>query len=254
MNDDQLLRYSRHLLLKEVDLAGQERLARARVLVVGCGGLGAAAVPYLAAAGVGELWLADDDAVELSNLQRQVAYGEADLGRPKVDAARDAVRRIDPAVKLRTFAERLDEARLVALAREVDVLLDCSDNYPTRQALNRAALAARRPVVVGAAVRFDGQLLVVDPRRAGTPCYHCLFGGSEASDGACATFGVFSPLVGVIGAQQALEALKLIIGIGDAPIGRLISYDALSGAWRELGFGRDPECASCAPYARMDQP
>ncbi|MCP9760624.1 molybdopterin-synthase adenylyltransferase MoeB [Aquitalea sp. S1-19] len=245
MDDQALLRYSRHLLLKEVDMAGQQALMASRVLVVGCGGLGAAAIPFLAASGVGQLLLADDDVIETSNLQRQVLYGEADLGRLKVEAAADAVRRINSGVSVEVVPQRLDGAALAHRMAQVDVVLDCSDNYATRQAVNAAAVVSRTPLVSGAAVRFDGQLLVVDPRVENSPCYHCLFGGSDASDGACATFGVFSPLVGVIGAQQAVEALKLLMGIGVSPVGRLITYDALNAAWREMRFSRDPDCAVC---------
>lgn len=245
MDDQALLRYSRHLLLKEVDMAGQQALLDACVLVVGCGGLGSAAIPFLAASGVGRLLLADDDVIEISNLQRQVLYGEADLGRLKVTAAADAVRRINSGVSVEVLPQRLDSVALAQRMAQVDVVLDCSDNYATRQAVNAAAVASRTPLVSGAAVRFDGQLLVVDPRLEHGPCYHCLFGGSHASDGACATFGVFSPLVGVIGAQQAVEALKLLMGVGQAPAGRLMTYDALNSAWREMRFSRDPDCAVC---------
>lgn len=246
MDDQALLRYSRHLLLKEVDMAGQQALMESRVLVVGCGGLGSAAIPFLAASGVGQLLLADDDVIETSNLQRQVLYGEADLGRLKAEAAADAVRRINSGVSVDVLPQRLDGAALAQRMAQVDVVLDCSDNYATRQAVNAAAVASRTPLVSGAAVRFDGQLLVIDPRVENAPCYHCLFGGTHASDGACATFGVFSPLVGVIGAQQAVEALKLLMGVGHAPLGRLITYDALNAAWREMRFSRDPACAVCA--------
>ncbi|MGL6070747.1 HesA/MoeB/ThiF family protein [Craterilacuibacter sp.] len=245
MDDHALLRYSRHLLLKEIDLTGQQKLQDARVLVVGCGGLGAAAIPFLAASGIGRLILADDDVIELSNLQRQVLYGEADLGRHKAEAAADAVRRINSGIRAEVLTRRLTALDLSGWMAGVDVVLDCSDNYSTRQAVNVAAVASKTPLVSGAAVRFDGQLLVVDARTEGAPCYHCLFGGAEASDGACAAFGVFSPLVGVIGAQQAVEALKLVMGIGRSPIGRLITYDALSANWRELHFGRDPDCRVC---------
>ena len=245
MNDEILLRYSRHLLLKEVGIEGQTRLAEGRVLVLGCGGLGATVVPFLAAAGVGRLLLADHDVVELSNLQRQIAYRETDLGRPKVEAATDAVRALNPAVQVQALRERLDEPTLTALARTVDVLVDCSDNYATRRALNRAALAARVPLVSGAAVRFEGQLSVYLPHDPASPCYECLFPGEEAGDGPCATFGVFAPLVGVVGAHQAAETLKLLMGVGRPPVGRLLSYDALEACWREMGFERDPACPAC---------
>lgn len=249
MDDQDLLRYSRHILLKEVGVEGQQALAGARVLVVGCGGLGASAVPLLAAAGVGELILADDDSLELSNLQRQVAYGTADVGRLKVDAAADAVARLNPHVRVSALAQRLDADALRALLPGVSVVLDCSDNYATRRALNRAAFASRVPLVSGAAVRFDGQLTVYDPRRDDSPCYECLFGGEAADDGACALFGVFGPLVGVIGAHQAAEALKLVMGVGTPPVGRLLCYDALSARWREMAFDRDPACAVCGQGA-----
>lgn len=246
MDDQALLRYSRHILLDEIGIEGQEALLAARVLVVGCGGLGAAAVPYLAAAGVGMLRLADHDRLEWSNLQRQVAYRSADVGRLKVEAAADAVAALNPAVRVEALAERLDAARLAALMADVDVVLDCCDNFETRQAVNAASVATRTPLVSGAAVRFDGQLAVFDPRVADAPCYHCLFGGEAGDDGPCALFGVFSPLVGVIGAQQAVEALKLLAGIGTPLTGRLLTYDALSARWREMRFRRDPACPVCA--------
>lgn len=246
LNDEALLRYSRHILLPEIDIVGQQRLSRARALIVGAGGLGSPVALYLASAGVGQISIADDDVVELSNLQRQIVHDSDSLGRLKAESAAERMRRINPVVDARPLARRLDQAALDELAAGHDLVLDCSDNFTTRHAVNRACVAAGTPLVSGAAVRFAGQLAVFDPRDAASPCYHCLFPDEgEAGDGPCATFGVLSPLVGVIGSLQAVEAVKLLAGI--APhLGRLTLYDGLSGEFRQIKVPRDPACMVCS--------
>lgn len=245
MNDQQLLRFSRHILLDEIGIEGQEKLLAAHALVVGCGGLGAAALPYLAAAGIGRLTIADADTIDETNLQRQITFTEADIGKNKALVMQGRLKQINSQTHITAIAEFLDEAKLVELANAADIILDCSDNYPTRQAVNRAAVATRTPLVSAAAVGFDGQIAVYRPDLPDTPCYACLFDGEQASDGACALFGVFSPLVGVIGTTQAAEALKVLLGIGTPSHGKLSTYNALSGQWRQYGVRRNPDCPVC---------
>ncbi|MBP6562195.1 MAG: HesA/MoeB/ThiF family protein [Neisseriaceae bacterium] len=249
MEDQALLRYSRHILLDEIGIEGQTKLQQATALVIGCGGLGACAIPFLAGAGVGHLMLADFDDVDDSNLQRQIAFSEADVGTPKIEAMAQRVRALNSRTQLTLLNQRLDYEALCTHMQHADVVLDCSDNFATRKALNEASVRTQTPLVSGAAVRFEGQLSVYDPRQAHAPCYACLFDGDDASDGACALFGVLSPLVGVIGSMQAVEALKLIMGIGQNPIGKLMLYDAFSGAWQTLNFNQNPSCRVCAPPA-----
>lgn len=245
LNDEALLRYSRHILLPEIDVEGQRRLLAARVLVVGAGGLGSPVALYLASAGVGSIRLADDDQVELTNLQRQIAHDMQSLGVNKAASAARRMHAMNPAVQVHALAARLQGEDLQAAVSAHDLVLDCSDNFATRHAVNRASVLARVPLVSGAAVRFAGQLAVFDPRQPGTPCYHCLFAEEgEVGDGPCATFGVLSPLVGVIGSLQAVEAIKLLAGHA-AVTGRLTLYDALSGEFRQLRFPRDPACPVC---------
>ncbi|TCP15253.1 adenylyltransferase/sulfurtransferase [Crenobacter luteus] len=245
LNDQALLRYSRHILLPEIDIEGQTRLLNARALIVGAGGLGSPVALYLASAGVGTLTVVDDDVVELTNLQRQIAHDSASLGHGKAESAARRMRAMNPDIRVVPLAERLEGARLAELVAAHDVVLDCSDNFATRHAVNRAAVVARVPLVSGAAVRFSGQLAVFDPRVETSPCYHCLFPEEgEATDGPCATFGVLSPLVGVIGSLQAVEAVKLLAGIGPS-LGRLTLYDALSGDIRQMRVPRDPGCPVC---------
>lgn len=245
MNDQQLLRYSRHILLNEIGIGGQEAFLNAAVGVVGCGGLGATALPVLAAAGVGTLIIADGDTVDETNLQRQTAYREHDIGRPKAEAMAAQLAALNSGCRISARSETLDAAAMRDLAAQADILLDCSDNHAARLALNAAAVAARKPLVSGAAVRFDGQLAVYRADLGGSePCYACLFGGG-GDDEACPTFGVFAPLVGVIGAMQAAEALKLLAGL-PSPGGRLHCYCALSGRWQDFAFARSPHCPVCA--------
>jgi adenylyltransferase/sulfurtransferase len=247
MDDAQLLRYSRHLLLDELGPDAQQRFGRARALIVGIGGLGNPAAQFLASAGIGTLTLCDADAVDLTNLQRQILFAMPEVGMPKVEAATRRLKAINPEVALRPVRERVGPEALRGLVAEADVVLDCTDNFATRHAINRACVEARVPLVSGAAIRFDGQLAVFDVRQPEAPCYHCLFGeGEELEETRCATMGVFAPLVGIVGATQAAEALKLVAGVGTSLAGRLLLVDALSMQWREVRVPRDPACPVCA--------
>ena len=247
MDDRQLLRYSRHILLDDIGVEGQERLLAAHALVIGAGGLGSPVALYLASAGVGRITLVDDDTVDLTNLQRQIAHTEARVGQPKVASARAAIAAINPDVQVRTVAHRADEALLRPLVAEADVVLDCTDNFGTRQALNAACVHQRRPLVSGAAIGFDGQVSVYDPRRDDSPCYACVFPPSQAVEEVrCATMGVFAPLVGLVGALQATEALKLLCGIGQPLTGRLLMVDARRTEFTEVRVRRQHDCPVCA--------
>lgn len=250
MTDDQLLRYSRHILLDEIGIEGQERIQAARVLIVGAGGLGSPAALFLGSAGVGSLTLVDDDVVDLTNLQRQIAHTTDRVGCPKVESAAQAVRAINPLATVRALRQRVDAAALDALVAQADVVLDCTDNYRTRQAVNAACVRAARPLVAGAAIRFDGQISVYDPRHGDTPCYACLFPPTaEFEEVACSTMGVFAPMVGIIGTMQAAEALKLITGVGQSLAGRLLMLDGRDMRWTEVRTLRDPACPVCAAAA-----
>ena len=246
MDDAALLRYSRHILLDELGPDAQQRFAASRALIVGMGGLGAPAAQFLVAAGVGSVTLCDPDRVDLTNLQRQILYAGADIGARKVDAAQARLAAINPEVSVTTLPERVSDPELARLVQETDVVLDCTDNFATRHAINRACVAARRPLVSGAALRFDGQLSVFDVRDPASPCYHCLFGeDGELEETRCATMGVFAPLVGIVGSTQAAEALKLLSGVGTSLAGRLLLVDALTMQWREVRVPRDPACPVC---------
>ena len=248
MNDDQLLRYSRHILLPQIGIDGQERILDARALVVGAGGLGSPVALFLATAGLGRITLCDGDAVDLTNLQRQIAHRMATVGVNKAESARMTLAALNPDVRVDVVPERVAGERLAALVAEHDVVLDCSDNFATRHAVNRACVAARVPLVSGAAVRFDGQVAVFDPRRPDGACYQCLFPeDAESEDVRCAVMGVFAPLVGVVGSLQAAEALKLVAGAGETIANRLLLYDALAAEWRSVRLTRDPACAVCGP-------
>jgi molybdopterin-synthase adenylyltransferase len=246
MNDDALLRYSRQIMLQAIDIEGQERLLASRVLVVGAGGLGSPVALYLAAAGVGQLTLADADAVELSNLQRQIAHGMADLGRNKAESACQSALALNPDCRIEVCTEHLDGAAMEAAVAAVDLVLDCTDRFSSRYAINAACRAAGVPLVSGAAIRFSGQLAVFDPRDPETPCYACLYPPGEEGDEAlsCAESGVVAPLVGLIGSFQALEAIKLLSGAG-TPHHGLSTFDGLSGQWRHFRVPRDPACPVC---------
>ncbi|TXG77236.1 MAG: molybdopterin-synthase adenylyltransferase MoeB [Rhodocyclaceae bacterium] len=246
MNDEQLLRYSRHILLDQIGIEGQTRLLEARALVVGAGGLGSPAALYLAAAGIGTIVLCDGDTVDLTNLQRQILHHTPSVGRPKVESGRDTLALINPDVDVIALQTRLDGARLDAEVAAATVVLDCCDNFATRHAVNRACVRHAKPLVSGAAIRFDGQISVFDRRRADSPCYHCLFPeGEDVEEVRCAVMGVFAPLTGIIGTMQAAEALKLVAGIGETLNGRLLLFDALSADWRSIQLTRDPACPVC---------
>ncbi|MGO0791067.1 HesA/MoeB/ThiF family protein [Herbaspirillum seropedicae] len=247
MDDQQLLRYSRHILLDEIDIDGQTRLLQGRALVIGAGGLGSPAAMYLASAGVGRITLVDHDTVDLTNLQRQIMHTTARVGQPKVESGRRALEQINPGVQVTALAERVEAERLRALVAQADVVLDCSDNFATRHAVNRACVAAGVPLVSGAAIRFDGQVSVFDPRQDASPCYACLFPPErEFEEVQCSTMGVFSPLVGIIGTMQAAEAIKLLAGIGRSLAGRLLILDAREMEWTSITVGRDRQCPVCA--------
>lgn len=247
MTDEQLLRYSRHILLPQVGIEGQARLVACRMLVLGAGGLGSPAALYLASAGAGTLVLADDDTVDLTNLQRQVLHRTAAIGRPKVASGAAMLAELNPECRVIPLQVRLEGAQLDEEVALADVVLDCSDNFATRHAVNRACVRHGKPLVSGAAVRFDGQVAVFDTRRADAPCYHCLFPEAEdVEEVRCATMGVFAPLVGIIGAMQAAEALKLVIGCGEPLAGRLLLLDGLAMAWRSIAVPRDPACPVCS--------
>ena len=251
MNDAQLLRYSRHILLDQIGIDGQDRLLNAHALIVGAGGLGSPVALYLAVAGVGRISLADHDVVEMTNLQRQIAHDMASLGVNKAESAARRMQAMNPDVQVIPMQQKLAGDALGQAVAAADVVLDCSDNFPTRQAVNRACARHRKPLVSGAAVRFDGQVAVFDLRRDDAPCYACLF-PEDARDAEmrCAEFGVFAPLVGIIGAMQAAEALKLIIGTGESLSGRFLLYDALAAEWRSMRLKKDPGCTVCGHLFR----
>lgn len=246
MDDSQLLRYSRHILLDEIGIEGQQRLRAARVLIVGLGGLGSPAALYLAAGGVGQLTLCDHDRVDLSNLQRQIVHRTATLGQPKVLSAQAALHEINPGVACIALDLRADEEQLLELVATADAVLDCSDNFATRYAVNRACLSLQKPLVSGAAIRFDGQVALFDFRQEPVPCYNCLFPeDSQAAELRCATTGVFAPLVGIIGTMQAAEALKLLAGVERGLSGRLLTLNALDMTVTRSRLNRDPACSVC---------
>jgi molybdopterin/thiamine biosynthesis adenylyltransferase len=247
MTDDQLLRYSRHILLNEIGIEGQERLAASHALVIGAGGLGSPVALYLGTAGVGRLTLVDDDVVDLTNLQRQIAHTMARIGQPKAESARQAIAAINPEVQILPVLTRADTALLEQLVQQADVVIDCCDNFSTRHAVNLACVKHAKPLVSGAAIRFDGQVTVYDPRDTASPCYACVFPpDQDFEETRCATMGVFAPLVGIIGAMQAAEALKLLSGAGTSLAGRLQMLDGLSMGWNEVRVPRNLGCPVCA--------
>ena len=247
MNDNQLLRYSRHILLPQIEYTGQEKLIKSHALIIGAGGLGAPAALYCAASGVGKLTICDFDNVDLTNLQRQIIHTTASVGTNKALSAQQTIFEINPEVVVQTVQQKSTEAELTALAETADVVIDCSDNFATRYALNRVCFALKKPLVSGAAIGFEGQISVYDFRHADSPCYHCLFPDvGNDQETRCADNGVFAPLVGMIGTTQAAEALKLIINIGESLQGRLLLLDALSMQWREIKLKKDTSCSVCA--------
>jgi adenylyltransferase/sulfurtransferase len=254
MTDDQLLRYSRHILLPEIGIEGQARLVASHALVIGAGGLGSPLALYLASAGLGRITICDGDDVDLTNLQRQIVHRTESVGRPKVESARATLASINPEVEVVTVHERVSEERIVELAASADVVLDGSDNFATRHAVNRACVRLRKPLVSGAAVRFDGQVAVFDMRRADAPCYACLFPDTEENeDVRCAVMGVFAPITGIVGTIQAAEALKLLAQTGASLNGRLLLVDALAMEIRTIRFAQDAGCAVCRSGPRSAQ-
>ncbi len=247
MNDNQLLRYSRHILLPQIAYEGQEALTQSHALIVGAGGLGAPSALYMAAGGVGTLTICDFDVVDLTNLQRQIIHTTQSVGINKAVSAKQTLQAINPEVVVNTVQEKSTEAAMSKLVKDADVVLDCSDNFATRYALNRLCFEHQKPLVSGAAIGFEGQVTVYDFRHPQSPCYHCLFpdDGSE-TDMRCSENGVFSPLVGMIGTTQAAEAMKLLMNIGNSLQGRLMLLDALNMEWRTIKLSKDPACKVCA--------
>ena len=246
MTDDDLLRYSRHILLEEIGVEGQERLARSHALVIGAGGLGSPVALYLGTAGVGRITLVDNDDVDLTNLQRQIAHAMARVGQPKALSAREAIAGLNPQVQVEAVVQRADPELLDRLVPQAGVVLDCCDNFATRQMVNTACFRHGVPLVSGAAIRFDGQLSVFDPRRADSPCYACLFPDDSAPEETrCATMGVFAPLVGIVGAMQAAEALKLLAQVGESLAGQLLMLDARTMEWTRMRTPRRAACPVC---------
>ena len=247
MDDQGLLRYSRHILLNEFGLEGQQRLDQSRALVIGAGGLGSAALMYLASAGVGHICVADDDRVDLTNLQRQVIHREDTVGMNKAVSAMNQLRALNSTISIDAIQERLVGEALENAVKSADVVLDCSDNFVTRHSINRACVRYSKPLVSGAGIRFDGQITSFDLRRTDSPCYHCLFPDqADAEEERCAVMGVFAPLVGIIGTMQAAEAIRLLCHLGEPLTGRLLMFDGLSLAWQTVRFRRDAQCLVCA--------
>lgn len=251
MNDSQLLRYSRHILLDEIGVEGQTRLLASHALIVGAGGLGSPAALYLGSAGVGRITVVDHDRVDATNLQRQIAHSLGRVGQLKAESIATAIAQINPDASVTALSERADDHLLDALVPQADVVLDCTDNFQTRHAINRACVRHGKPLVSGAALRMDGQVSVFDTRQPLAPCYACLFPQAEAPEETqCATMGVFAPLVGIIGSMQAAEALKLLCGIGESLAGRLLMLDARQMRWSEMQARRQPGCQVCAMPAK----
>lgn len=249
MNDAQLLRYSRHILLHEIGIEGQQQLSNSHALIIGAGGLGSPVALYLGSAGVGRITVVDHDTVDTTNLQRQIAHTLADVGMPKAHSIQQSIAAINPDVSVSTITQRADDALLNELVKQADVVLDCTDNFATRHAINRACLKHDKPLVSGAAIQFDGQVTVYDPRNTQSPCYACVFPETTKPEEAqCATMGVFAPLVGIIGSVQAAEALKLLINVGQALTGRLLILDARNMVWSEIKLPRDIDCLVCGVH------
>ncbi|MEP6607385.1 MAG: molybdopterin-synthase adenylyltransferase MoeB [Burkholderiaceae bacterium] len=250
LNDDQLLRYSRHILLNEIGVEGQQRIRAARMLVIGAGGLGSPAAYYLASAGVAAIILVDGDNVDLTNLQRQILHTTERVGTPKAESGQVALGAVNPEVDVIAVVRRLDAAAIDQWVQQATIVLDCSDNFATRHAINRACVAHRRPLVSGAAIRFDGQIAVFDLREPASPCYACLFPPGDGDDELCSIMGVFAPVTGIVGTMQAAEALKLAAEVGESLRGQLLMLDALTMRWHTVRFARDPACPVCSDCAR----
>lgn len=254
LDDQQLLRYSRHILLDPIGILGQEQILQAHVLIVGVGGLGCPAALYLTAAGVGHLTLADGDIVDTTNLQRQILHPTAHVGMAKALSAKTALSAVNPEVDIEAVCTHLSGSLLNKHIQAADVILDCSDNFETRYAINQACVHYHKPLVSGAALRFDGQIAAFDLRLSESPCYHCLFPDGEPSESVrCATMGVFAPLTGIIGSMQAAEALKIISGAGQALLGQLLLLNSLDLSWRRHSFARDPACLVCGQASQLDK-
>jgi len=249
MDDPQLLRYSRQILLPQIGIEGQQRLLAARVLVIGVGGLGSPVAMYLAASGLGHLVLVDHDKVELSNLQRQIVHTTESIGIAKVTSAQHALEALNPEVQVTAIAGQLDPEALVEQVQRADVVVDCSDNFATRFALNRVCVASRTPLISGAAIRLEGQVAVFRADRADSPCYRCLYKDMDELAESCSQTGVLAPLVGIIGCIQATEAIKVLVGFGETLTGRLLVLDALSMEWRSIKLRKDPDCPVCGSSA-----
>lgn len=245
LNDEQLLRYSRQIMLPEVEIAGQEAWLNASVLIVGVGGLGSPVAMYLAAAGIGHLILVDDDVVELTNLQRQIVHTTETLGKPKVESAKSALTGLNPDTRITTINRRLTDEELAEQIARADLVLDCTDNFSTRFAINDACVAHKKPLVSGAAIRLEGQVAVFDPRQDDAPCYRCLYREGSDENLTCSESGVLAPLVGIIGSVQAMEALKVLAEVGEPLVGKLLLLDGRYMDWRSLKLRRDPECPCC---------
>lgn len=246
MKDDQLLRYSRQIMLPEMDIAGQQKLIDSAVLIVGLGGLGSPAAMYLAAAGVGKLIIADDDVVEVSNLQRQIAHSQESIGDSKVESGKQRLLGLNPDIEVVALNTRLADAELDSAVEQADLVLDACDNFATRFAINQSCIKYRTPLVSGAAIRMEGQVIVFNSEDANSPCYRCLYTEGDSGDTSCATNGVMSPVVGIIGTVQAMEAIKVLTGIGQPLLARLLLLDAKSMQWREMKVTRDPACPACS--------
>ena len=246
LSDQELMRYSRQIMLPKFDVAGQLALKNSNVLIAGMGGLGSPAALYLAAAGVGKLTIVDHDVVDTSNLQRQVIHGEASLGLPKVESARERLQEINPLVQVHSISQKLEGDAILALIQSADLVLDCTDNFATRFAINKYCVQSRKPLVSGAAIRMEGQISVFDPRQAENPCYQCLYPEGDEQALSCSEAGVMSPLVGIIGSMQAMEAIKLLSGLGETLTGKLLMLDAMSMQWRSLKLKKDPDCSCCS--------
>ncbi len=246
MNDEQLLRYSRHILLPEFGIGGQEKLLAAKVLIVGAGGLGAPVSMYLAASGIGNITIADGDSVDLTNLQRQIVHFTKDIGKKKVDSTKETLRMLNSQTIVETIGTRLNQPGINRLVRESDIVLDCTDNFETRHHINRACVKFNKPLVSGAAIRFEGQVAVFDQSKPGSPCYECLFPqNSELEETRCSELGVVSPLVGIVGAIQAMETIKILTDIGLSMNGKLLLIDSLSTDWKVLKLRKDSNCDIC---------
>ena len=249
MNDAQLLRYSRHIFLDDIGIEGQQKLLTSHALIIGAGGLGSPVALYLGSAGVGHITVVDHDTVDATNLQRQIAHTLADVGQPKAQSIQQSIAAINPDVEVTVITQRADDTQLNEWVQKADVVLDCTDNFATRHAINRACVRHRKPLVSGAAIRFDGQVTVYDPRDAQSPCYACVFPETDTlEETQCATMGVFAPLVGIIGSVQAAEALKLLMGVGLTLTGRLLMLDGRHMAWSEIKMPHNPVCAACSAH------